>query len=190
MADSKKNEAQADAQNPPDALTVVLRNPDGSPRTQLRGKGGQFVRKPKPLIPTVEFVRERRKRLAGIRKDTGRFDGMTESRAIMEELLDFMHMPIHYDEKTGLPDSKHMSAKVQAFEAIMLFSEGKPAPSEQELNKLERAPFDIVYIPVPQIMHPEVQEYKPVDENKQPTFADGKKDIPIADAEVIQQNKK
>ena len=44
--------------------------------------------------------------------------------------------------------------------------------------------------PVPQIMHPEIQEYKPVDEKKQPTFADGKKEIPIADAEVIQQNKK
>lgn len=188
MADSKKNEAQAGTQNPPETTAIALRNPDGSIRQQLRGKGGTFVRKPKPLIPTIEFVRERRKRLAGVRKDTGRFDGMTESRAILEELLDFMHMPIEVDAKSGLPDAKHMSAKVQAFEAIMLYTEGKPAPSEQELDKLQQQPFQIVYIPTPSIMHPEVQEYKPEEEKKIPSFADGEKKIPIADAEVIQQN--
>lgn len=189
MADSnEKNEPQVETQKPPEVTAIAVRNVDGSVRQALKDKSGKFVRKERPLIPTIEFVRDRRKRLTKVRQNTGRFDGMTENRAIIEELLEFIHMPIAIDAKTGLPDAKHMMAKTQAVQTILLFTEGKPAPSEQELSKLEKQPFQLVYVPVPNIMNPEVVEYNAGDEKKQPSFAEDKKDIPIADAEVVQQN--
>jgi hypothetical protein len=170
VADSKeeiKTETQADDQNPPETKAIVLRNQFGAVREQLRGPGGTFVKKPKPLIPTLEFTRAERKALMKAAKD----GGMTEYMKC------FMNM-VRIAQYDG-DDAKAMMAAVKAFEALSLRALGKPAPSEQELNKLQVQPFKIVYIPIPEIMNPAVQEYKPVEEKTQPSFAD---------AEVIQQN--
>ena len=176
MADSnEKNNTQAGTQNPPETTAITLRNPDGTLRQQLRGKGGTFVKKPKPLIPTIEFTRAERKALMKAAED-----------GISAYMKCFMNM-VRIAQYDG-DDAKAMMAAVKAFEVLRLSALGKPAPSEQELDKLQQQPFQIVYIPTPAIMHPEVQEYKPEEDKKKPSFADGEKQIPIADAEVIQQN--
>jgi hypothetical protein len=172
MADSAQNKSEPQAEKPSEAL-VVVKNKDGSVRETLRSPRGTFVAKKKPLIPTIEYVRARRKRLYKLRTDTGRFDGMTESMSIMEELLEIIHTPISVDAKSGLPDSKHMSAKIQAAELLHLITEGKPAPSEQELDKLERQPITAYFVEAPQLARPEVVDGdKIVEKPKQPSWAE------------------
>lgn len=184
MADSvEKDTTQAGTENPSGITTIVVRNPinkDGivTVREVQKNKEGRFLAKPKPLYPTIEFVRSRRKRLTQIRKDTGRFDGIQENLAIIEELLELIHMPIEYG-KDGLPDAKHMMAKTKAAEVILLYTEGKPAPSEQEMEKLQTQPVRVIMVTAPPLMHPEIREEKPREEKTKPSFID---------AEVVQQN--
>lgn len=175
MADSAedKKQPQTDPQNPSGITTLTIANQYGAIREMQKDSKGRFLAKKKPLIPTIEYVRARRKRLAKVREGTGRFDGMTESMAIMEELLEIVHMEIATDSKTGLPDSKHMSAKVKAAELLHLITEGKPAPSEQELDKLERQPVTAIFVQAPQIMNPEVVDAdKQKEKSTQPSFAE------------------
>jgi hypothetical protein len=170
MSDSEpKDKPQVGKENPPGTHIILVRNPNGTMREQPVDEKNRFLRKPKPLVPTVEFVRARRKRLYSIRKDTGRFDGMTESMAILEELLEIVHMPIETDSKTGLPDSKHMSAKVQAAELIHLITEGKPSPSEQEMDKLQTQPVRVIMVNAPDGVKPMEERPK---EKLQPSWAE------------------
>src|ERR1019366_6640492 len=138
MADSK--EPKSIAEPLPEGVTaIIVANQHGALHEVIKdGKSGKFLAKKKPLIPTIEYVRARRKRLAKVREATGRFDGMTESMSIVEELLEIIHMPIATDRKAGLPDSKHMSVKVQAAELLQLITEGKHATSEQDLDRMEK----------------------------------------------------
>lgn len=181
MADSvAQDPTQVVTEKPPASTALsVVKNPNGTFREQGRDEKGRLMKKPKPLIPTVEYVRARRKRLASIRQATGRFDGMSEDASIIEELLEIIHMPIEVDRKTGLPDSKHMSVKVQAAELINLITWGKPAPSDQEMDKLTTQPVRVVIVPALQLMHPEVQDQKKIVDKTKPSFID---------AEVVQQN--
>lgn len=174
MADSEeKDKTQAGTENPSGVTTLVVRNPDGiTSREVQKDSKGRFLKKVKPLIPTIEYVRARRKRLASIRKDTGRFDGMSEDASLIEELLEIIHMPIEFDKKTGLPDAKHMSAKIQAAELINLITWGKPAPSDQEMDKLTTQPVRVVIVTSPQLMHPEVREPQKLTDKTKPSFID------------------
>jgi len=71
----KNNEVPGEIKSiPPGTSLVVLKNPpkkDGTitTREQIKDEKGKFIKKVKPLIPTVEFVRARRKRLAQVRSD-------------------------------------------------------------------------------------------------------------------------
>ena len=153
MADSEeKDKPQADLKPLPEGTSlIVVRTKEGTTRELLKKANGQFARKPKPLIPTEEFTRQRRKRMMRINSD-----GLTEDMAIVEELLDIIHTPIKADTKSGLPDAKYAMAKVKAAETIWLFTGGKPDPAEREMNKLETQPVRVVVIQSPQLMHPEV----------------------------------
>ena len=153
MADSEeKDKPQADLKPLPEGTSlIVVRTKEGTTRELLKKANGQFARKPKPLIPTEEFTRQRRKRMMRINSA-----GLTEDMAIVEELLDIIHTPIKADTKSGLPDAKYAMAKVKAAETIWLFTGGKPDPSEREMNKLETQPVRVVVIQSPQLMHPEV----------------------------------
>ena len=168
MSDSAKKETQT-GDNPSGVTSITITNQHGATYAVQKGAGGRFVAKKKPLIPTVEFVRARRKRLMKIRED----NGLTEDQSILNELIEIVNAPVAVDAKSGLPDAKHMMAKIKAAEVIWLYTGGKPDPSERELEKLERQAVTTIFVPVPQIMNPDtVDGDKHKDEKKQPTFAE------------------
>lgn len=171
MADSKE---KPQAENPPEAALVVVPTRYGGTREMLRSPGGTFVKKPRPLIPTVDFVRARRKRLARVRED----NNLTEDASIVNELLEIIHTPVAVDEKSGVPDAKHMMAKIKAAEVLWLYSTGKPDSSERDMDKMTVQPFKVVFMPSVPLMHPEVVEEKK-ESKTQPSFID---------AVVVQQN--
>jgi hypothetical protein len=178
MADSEEIKTQ-EASKPPESKKetslVIIPTKEGGTREMLRTPGGTFAKKPKPLIPTVDFVRARRKRLISTRKD----NGLTEDQSIVNELLAIINAPVATDAKSGLPDAKHMMAKIKAAEVLWLFSTGKPDPSEREMDKLTVQPFKVVFMPAIPLMNPEVQEEARESTKTQPSFAE---------AVVIQQN--
>lgn len=178
MADSEsKDNTQVENPSGSTAITVAIKNPpnkDGvvTVREVQKDNKGRFLKKPKPLIPTIEFVRARRKKLTQMRSE-----GVTEDMAIFQELLDIIHCPLPCDPKTGMPDAKMAMVKVKAAEVVWLYSQGKPAPSEQELDKLQTQPVRVIMVTAPTGVKP--MEEKPQEKTK-PSFID---------AEVIQQNK-
>lgn len=179
MDSEEKDQPQAVPNTPPGTSLVVVRNQPNkegvvTTREMLKDSKGKFVKKVKPLLPTIEFVRARRKRLAQINED-----GISEDLAIIEELISIIHAPIETDAKSGLPDAKMAMAKIKAIEVLWLFSNGKPAPSEQELDKLTTQPVRVIMVNAPQLMHPDVQEEKQQESKTKPAFAE---------AEVIAQN--
>lgn len=167
MSDSEEKN-KTPQENPAGTTKLVIVRKDGTLRELLKGADGKFARKPRPLIPTEEFIRARRKRMM---KTNGQ--GLTEDIAIVEELLDIIHTPIEADTKSGLPDAKFAMAKVKAAETLWLFTGGKPDPSEREMNKLERQPISAYFIQAPSLANPEIVDGdKPVEKPKQPSFAD------------------
>ena len=54
---------------PPGTSLVIVPTKEGGTREMIRNEKGHFVKKPKPLIPTVEFTRKERKILSKIRSD-------------------------------------------------------------------------------------------------------------------------
>jgi hypothetical protein len=165
MADSANEVSKPQVEKPSEAL-VIIKNKDGSVREAIRTAGGTFAKKPRPLIPTVEFVRARRKRLAKVNAK-----GITEDLSIIEELLEIVHAPLM--DKKGNVDGKLAMAKVKASETIWLYTGGKPDPSERELDKLERQPVTAIFVQAPAIMNPEVVDGDKVsDKPTQPVFAE------------------
>jgi hypothetical protein len=170
MSDSEKEQPQAIPQKPPEGTSlVVIRTKDGGTREMLRNEKGTFVKKPRPLIPTIEFTRRERKTLNSVRSDK---EGLTEY------MVAFMNMlRIAQNEDS---DPKAMMAAVKAFEILRLSALGKPAPSEQELDKLTNQPVKVIIVQAPQLMHPDVVDADKVRAAKtQPSFID---------AEVIKQD--
>ena len=170
MADSENEPKPLPASLPEGVTSLVVTNQYGHIReTQKDTKTGRFLAKKRPLIPTVEFVRARRKRLMRVRED----NNMTEDQSILNELLEIINTPVAVDAKSGLPDAKHMMAKIKAAEVVWLYTGGKPDPSERELDKLERQPIEAYFITTPSSVNPvPVDGDKPVEKPKQPTFAE------------------
>lgn len=167
MADSEEKD-KTPQENPAGSTKLVIVRKDGTSRELLKGADGRFARKPRPLIPTEEFIRARRKRMMKTNDS-----GLTEDMAIVEELLDIIHTPIETDTKSGLPDAKFAMAKVKAAETLWLFTGGKPDPSEREMNKLERQPISAYFIQAPPLANPEIVDGdKPVEKPTQPSFAE------------------
>ena len=162
MSDSEdKKGSQALPIVPPEGTSlVIIRNKDGSVRESLRNEKGTFVKKPRPLIPTIEFTRSERKKLNTVRNDK---DGLTE---YMVAFMNIVRIAQNEDN-----DPKSMMAAVKAFEVLRTSALGKPAPSEQEMDKLTTQPVKVVVIQAPQLMHPEIQEERP-QETLRPSFAE------------------
>lgn len=166
MADSEaKDKTQAEPENP-SGCTSLVRNVDGTMREQPRNEKGQLMKKPKPLIPTIEFTRAERKAL-------NKLSAEGDKTEYMKAFMNIVRIA-QYDGD----DAKAMMAAVKAFEAIRLSALGKPAPSEQELDKLQTQPVKVIIVQAPQLMHPDLQEEKRETKTK-PAFAD---------AVVIEQN--
>ncbi len=161
MADSdvKKNEPRAEK---PSGALVVVKNVDGTMREVVRTACGTFAKKHKPLIPTIEFTRAERKKLNSVRSDK---EGMTE---YMVAFMNLVRIAQNEDS-----DPKARMAAVKAFEVLRTSALGKPAPSEQELDKLTNQPVKTIIVVAPELMHPEVVDAdKLPTKPKQPSFAE------------------
>lgn len=150
MADSEKK-TQAES-NPPETALVLVK---GEPRELMRGANGRWAKKPKPLIPTIEFTRSERKALNSASSTK---EGLTE---YMHAFLNLVRIA-QYDGD----DPKGMMAAVKAFEVIRLSALGKPSPSEQEIDKLTNQPVKTVIVVAPSLMHPEIVQEKLEGEKK------------------------
>jgi hypothetical protein len=175
VEDSKKTEASGGTLLPPGVTTITIRNPLGKDgvetfRQVQKDASGKFVKKAKPPIPTAEFVRQRRKRLAQVRTGQDCFNDMTEDMSIVEELLECMHLPIVCD-KYGMPDSKMVMAKAKVAETIWLFSHGKPATAESDLEALKHSGVEIVFMN-PTLPNAPIEVAKEEVIPAQPTFAE------------------
>jgi hypothetical protein len=168
MADSK-DQPQAIQTLPEGTSLAIVKTKEGGVREMLRSETGKFVKKPKPLIPTLEFTRKERKILNTVRSDK---EGLTEYQVAFMNLL-------RIAQNTD-PDPKAMMAAVKAFEVIRQSALGKYSPSEQELDKFTNQPVKTIIVVSPELMHPQVvDESKKLAEKTQPSFID---------AVVIQQN--
>ena len=145
---------------PPGTALEIVRTKEGGTREMIRNEKGHFVKKPKPLIPTIEFTRKERKILNRVRSDR---DNMSEHEIAFMNIL-----RIAQNEDS---DPKAMMAAVKAYEIVRNSALGKIAPSEQEMDKLTTQPVRVVVIQAPQLMHPEVQEER-AQELLKPSFAE------------------
>lgn len=146
----------------PKIVSLMVRNPDGvTVSERLKDEKGRFVKKPKPLIPTVEFTRAERKKLNSVRQDK---EGMTE---YMVAFMNLVRIAQNEDS-----DPKAMMAAVKAFEVIRQSALGKYAPSDQELDRLKTQDVKVVVIQAPQLMHPDIIEEQPKQLKDKPSFAD------------------
>jgi hypothetical protein len=147
--DSANKENQTQAEQKPSESLVVVRNVNGTTREMLRSEKGTFIRKPKPPIPTIEFVRKERKILNSLSKTK---EGLTEHE---QAFLNILRIAQCEDD-----DPKSKMAAVKAYEILMRRALGKEAPSEQELDKLTQQPVRSIIVFAPEIMHPEIVKEK------------------------------
>jgi hypothetical protein len=157
MADSK-DETKAGTENPPEVTTLTITR-YGKPYTQQKDVQGKWLKKVKPLIPTVEFTRAERKALSKVRES-----GMTVYMEIFMNMVEIAS----YDGD----DPKLRMAAVQAFEKLRLSALGKPATSEVDMDKLQSQPFTYVLANAPVLPTEVVDGDKPKQEKKQPSFAE------------------
>ena|ERR1700674_2168155 len=165
MADSENEYKPLPAELPEGVTSLMVRGPDGiSVSERLKNAKGQFVKKPKPLLPTIEFTRAERKALNKAAKEG-------DQTEYMKAFMNLVRIA-QYDGD----DAKAMMAAVKAFEVLRLSALGKPAPSEQELDKLTVQPFKVVFVESPAGVKP--MEERPPEKTK-PAFIE---------ATVVQQN--
>jgi hypothetical protein len=161
--DEDSKEQKPIAEPLPEGVTaIVVANQHGAIREALKDEKGRFVKKPKPLIPTIEFTRAERKKLNTVRSDK---EGLTEY------MVAFMNIVrIAQNEDT---DPKAMMAAVKAFEIVRQSALGKFATAEQDLDRLTTQAVKTIIVVAPSLMHPEVIDAdKPVEKKTQPTFAE------------------
>jgi hypothetical protein len=166
MADSEEK-TQAQAQQPPESSAlVVIATKEGGTREMIRGEGGRFQKKPRPLIPAIEFTRKERKALAALREGSKDDEYMIMFRSMLRLA--------QYEPKEGESwDAKMAMAKVKAAEWIRLSALGKPASSEQDLDRITTQPIKTVIVVAPSLMNPTVQPEKPTAALKtKPSFID------------------
>ena len=164
MSDSEdKKSPQALPTVPPEGTSlVVVKTKEGGLREMFRDEKGHFVKKSKPLIPTIEFTRKERKILYSPSKEK---EGMTEHEAAFRNIL-----RIAQNEDS---DPKAQMAAVKAYEIVMRRALGKEASSEQDLDRITTQPVKSIIIVSPDLMNPKVVDAdKVVEKAKQPSFAE------------------
>ena len=130
----------------------------------LRSEKGTFVKKPKPLIPTIEFTRKERKILYSTR-ESGEYKGMAEHEIAFRNILRISQIETK--------DAKEMMAVVKAYEIAMRRALGKEATAEQDLDRLEKQAVTAIFVQAPPLANPEVVDGdKPKDKSTQPSFAE------------------
>ena len=147
---------------PEGVTSLMVVNLHGAIHEVLKDEKGRFIKKVKPLIPTIEFTRAERKKLNNVRSDK---EGMTE---YMVAFMNIVRIAQNEDS-----DPKAMMAAVKAFEVLRTSALGKPATAEQDLDRITTQPVKVIIVQAPQLMHPEVVDAdNPVEKAKQPTFAE------------------
>jgi hypothetical protein len=156
MAEAKKTQ---EPETPESTALVIVKSKNGGTHEMIREKGsGQFVKKNKPLIPTIEFTRKDRKILNRPSKTK---EGLTEHEVAFLNIL-----RIAQNEST---DPKAMMAAVNAYEVMTCRAFGKPASSEQDLDRITTQAVRTIVVVAPPLMHPEVQQDKRGDTKTQPS---------------------
>jgi hypothetical protein len=141
---------------------VIVRNKDGSTREALRNTKGTFAKKPRPIIPSVEFTRKERKILYGPSKTK---EGLSEHEVAFRNILSIA-------QNTDT-DPKAMMAAVKAYEIVMRRALGKEASSEQDLDRITTQPVKTIIVVSPDLMNPKVVDAdQAVVKPKQPSFAE------------------
>jgi len=159
MADSEKPQVAT----PPETALVVIKTKEGGTREMIRASSGQFVRKPKPPAPVVDFTRKDRKFLNSPNKKN---PGLTEHEVAFRNV-----MRIAQGEGSG--DPKADMAAVKAYEVAMRRALGKEDPSEKEMDKLTTQPVKTIIVVSPDIMNPKIVDADNIVEKaKQPSFAE------------------
>jgi hypothetical protein len=163
MADSKEPKPLP-AVLPEGVTTLVVANQHGALREVQKDAKGRFLKKAKPLVPTIEFTRKERKILCSPCEDKD-WEGMAEHEAAFRNVLRIA--------KHKSTDAKEMMAAVKAYEIVMRRALGKEATAEQDLDRLEKQAVTAIFVQAPQIMNPElVDADKAKEEKKQPSFAE------------------
>jgi|SRR5271157_2287422 len=162
MADSK-DKSQATPELPENTSLVIVKTKEGGTREMIRAEGsGQFVKKPKPPIPTVEFTRKERKILYRPSKTK---EGLTEHEVAFLNILRISQLETE--------DPKLAMAVVKAYEIVMRRALGKEASSEQDLDRITTQPVKTIIVVSPDIMNPKIVDAdKVVEKPKQPSFAE------------------
>jgi hypothetical protein len=158
MAEDSKDKLPEGIENLPGVTTLTITR-YGKPHTQQKDAQGKWLKKVKPLIPTVEFTRAERKFL-----NKARADGKTEYMAVFENMVRIAQ----YDGD----DAKMRGAAVCAYKELRLSALGKPATSEVDMDKLQSQPFTYVLANAPVLPTEVVDGDKPKQEKKQPSFAE------------------
>lgn len=166
MSEDSEDKPQAESKNlPPGVTAIVIANRYNKPYVVHKGEGGRFIAKAKSLPPVIENIRKRRKRLNKINEETK----MTEDDNLLEQLIAVANLEIATDPKTGFLDSKTAMVKVKAIETIWLYTHGKPASAEADMDRQTKQQVSTVVIVSPTDVKP--MEPKP-EENTQPSWAE------------------
>jgi hypothetical protein len=162
MADSAKENSTPNAEpsaSGSNLVKVIVKNQFGTITEKLRDPvTNRFVAKPKPMIPSTEFKRAGRKKLAKIRED-----GLTEYGKAIEVMIN----RAQYEGN----DAKLAQVGVLAFKEVQLALLGKPSMSDDDKEALQTHGIKTVFIDNSIVGTP-VQPEKVKEEKKAPSFAE------------------
>lgn len=143
---------------------------------------------PAPLKTKIERLKDSKGRFISKRDKTSSAKTEQETRDFLhskepgskKKRLEEMNAELFELVKLGKSDAKYATASVNAAKLLYERAYGRAAENEKDADRHTKFPITMVYIAIPEIMHPEPVE--PYDQRKKPTE-------PIfADAEVISTN--
>lgn len=161
MEDEKKPPVEATAELPvekpaeekPQGPTeIVLRNHNGTFRTQRRGDGGKFVKGQPKMIPTQQVTAMLRKWAHIKYSPTGKLT--KESKSRYEEMVESLRKIVMGESDM---DPKSQMAAVSAFTALDLRLHGKHSVSDEDREALKTHGIKVVIVQTPTSV-PEVQD--------------------------------
>lgn len=164
---------------PEDVTEVTFVGADGRVKTHRRGKGGRFQRKPRPMPSGTEIKRIGRESLLELEADPDTGKITKESKVKAQNIIDNMYAIATNTEWKN--DAKFAMAAKQAADWLWLNFVGKPSATDEDKEDAKdkvNSGVKIVVIQPPELMHPEVQEYREPSPPTTPVFLleEGKKE--------------
>jgi hypothetical protein len=135
-----------EAQTKPEETALVKTEPKP---VRAKDAQGRFISK-KNKLSSERYTIKRREFLE--QKDP-KNPRKTRAEVIDEELYELVQL--------GTTDPKYSTAAVNASKQLAERAHGRTPPSDRELDRLTTFPISTVFIPYPNMMHPEIIEEKP-----------------------------